>query len=137
MGVPAYLVSSSVVAIMAQRLVRLVCQKCKQPYTPGEAVLQTAGVSPEVAAKATFMKGAGCNSCGGTGFRGRNGIFELMLMSSRLRELTFNEAPTGDIRRTAVTEGMRTLYQDGLDKAFRGMTTMEEVFRTAKIGGED
>jgi type IV pilus assembly protein PilB len=137
MGVPAYLVSSSVVAIMAQRLVRLVCQKCKQPYAPSEAVLETAGVSPEVVAKATFMRGAGCNSCGGTGFRGRNGIFELMLMSSRLRALTFNEAPTGDIRRTAVTEGMRTLYQDGLDKALRGMTTLEEVFRTAKIGGEN
>jgi type IV pilus assembly protein PilB len=137
MGVPAYLVSSSVVAIMAQRLVRLVCQKCKQPYKPSEAVLETAAVSPHTAAKADFMRGTGCNSCGGSGFRGRTGIFELMLMSPRLRELTFNEAPTADIRRTAVTEGMRTLYQDGLVKASRGMTTLEEVFRTAKVGGED
>ncbi len=132
MGVPAYLVSSSVVAIMGQRLVRVVCQKCKQPYSPGEAVLNMAGVTPEMAAQATFVRGAGCKHCNNTGFRGRIGIFELMLMSPKLRELTFNEAPTGEIRKTAVTEGMKTLYRDGLDKVFRGVTTFEEVFRTAK-----
>jgi len=136
MGVPAYLVSSSVVAIMGQRLVRLVCQKCKEPFTPPDSALQIAGITAEEAEKANFMKGAGCNSCGGSGFRGRLAIFELMLMSSKIRELTFNEAPTGHIRRTAVSEGMKTLYLDGLDKALNGITTLEEVFRTAK-GGDD
>jgi type IV pilus assembly protein PilB len=82
------------------------------------------------------MKGAGCNNCGGSGYRGREAIFELMLMSSKLRELTFNEAPTGHIRRTAVTEGMITLYQDGLGKARQGITTLEEVFRTAKASDD-
>ena len=136
MGVPAYLVSSSVVAIMGQRLVRLVCQKCKEPYTPGESALQTAGITPEMAAKANFMRGKGCNNCNGLGYRGRIALFELMLMSSKLRELTFNEAPTGLIRRTAVTEGMRTIYQDGIGKVLHGVTTLDEVFRVAKVGEE-
>jgi type IV pilus assembly protein PilB len=136
MGVPAYLVASSVVAIMGQRLVRLVCQKCKEPYTPGETLLEGAGITTEMASKATFMRGRGCNSCGGHGYRGRSAIFELMLMSSKLRELAFNEAPTAHIRRTAQIEGMKTLYQDGLEKVCRGLTTVDELFRVAKPGEE-
>ncbi len=136
MGVPAYLVASSVVAIMGQRLVRLVCQKCKEPYTPGETLLEAAGITREMTAKATFMRGKGCKACGGCGYRGRSAIFELMLMSSKLRELAFNEAPTAHIRRTAQSEGMKTLYQDGLEKACRGLTTVDELFRVAKPGEE-
>ncbi|HUT90925.1 MAG TPA: GspE/PulE family protein [Thermoguttaceae bacterium] len=136
MGVPAYLVSSSVVAIMGQRLVRLVCQKCKEPYTPADVLVEAAGITPEMAERATFMRGAGCNACAGSGYRGRQGIFELMLMSSKLRELTFAEAPTGDIRRTAQSEGMKTIYQDGLSKAMSGVTTLDELFRVAKPGEE-
>jgi type IV pilus assembly protein PilB len=82
------------------------------------------------------MRGKGCKACGGSGYRGRLGIFELMLMSTKLRELAFNEAPTGDVRRTAQAEGMKTLYQDGLDKALRGVTTLDELFRVAKPGEE-
>jgi type IV pilus assembly protein PilB len=132
MGVPAYLVSSSVVAIMAQRLVRVICQKCKQPFTPSETSLEAAGISPEQAAKATFLKGRGCGHCQGKGYRGRLGIFELMLMSSKIRELTFGQAPTEEIRRAAIGEGMNTLYQDGIDKVCRGVTTLEELLRVAK-----
>jgi type IV pilus assembly protein PilB len=137
MGVPAYLVASSIVAIMAQRLVRVICQKCKQPYTPGEAALQASGMPPSMIENATFLKGTGCSNCGGTGFRGRLGMYELMLMSSKIRELAFNEAPTSQIRRTAVTEGMKTLYVDGLQKVCRGVTTLEEVVSTAKQTDED
>lgn len=137
MGVPAYLVSSSVVAIMGQRLVRLICQKCKEPYSPGDTVLQQAGITPEMAANANFSRGRGCKACGGQGYRGRVAAFELMLMSSKIRELTFNEASTGDIRRTAVSEGMRTIYQDGIDKVLRGVTTLDEVFRVAKAGEQE
>jgi len=137
MGVPAYLVASSVIAVMAQRLVRVVCQKCKQPYHPSEAALRAAGITPEMQATATFVKGRGCNACNGTGYRGRIGIFELMLMSPKIRELTFNEAPTVQIRRAAVSEGMKTLYMDGLQKVCRGITTLEEVVRTAKPTDED
>jgi type IV pilus assembly protein PilB len=132
MGVPSYLVASSIVAIMAQRLVRVVCQKCKQPHTPNETALEAAGITSEMAATANFSKGRGCGNCQGSGFRGRLGIFELMLMSSKVRELTFNEAPTEQIRRAAVNEGMRTLYWDGIDKVLRGVTTLEEIFRVAK-----
>jgi len=133
MGVPAYLVSSSVVAIMAQRLVRLVCQKCKQAYTPSESVLASAGVSQEIAEKATFFKGEGCRSCGSSGYRGRMAVFELMLMSNRIRELAFNEAPTAEIRKTAVSEGMKTLFDDAVRKTLRGITTFDEVFRVSKL----
>ncbi|MGA2616703.1 MAG: ATPase, T2SS/T4P/T4SS family [Thermoguttaceae bacterium] len=132
MGVPAYLVSSSIVAIMAQRLVRVVCQKCKQPYAPSEAMLQAAGIIPEIAANAHFARGRGCGNCQGSGFRGRLGIFELMLMSSKIRELTFHEAPTEQLRRAAIAEGMRSLYWDGIEKVVRGVTTLDEVFRTSK-----
>lgn len=137
MGVPAYLVASSVIAVMAQRLVRVVCQKCKQPYHPSDAALRASGITPEMEATATFFKGRGCNACNGTGYRGRIGIFELMLMSPKIRELTFNEAPTVQIRRAAVSEGMKTLYMDGLQKVCRGITTLEEVVRTAKPTDED
>ena len=137
MGVPAYLVASSVVAIMAQRLVRVVCQKCKQPYTPSESLLQYVGITSEVAAKATFMKGKGCGHCQGTGYRGRTAIFELMIMSPRLRELTFQGAPTTMLRRTAIAEGMKTLFQDGMSKVLKGITTIEEVLRVAKPSEDD
>lgn len=137
MGVPSYLVASSVIAIMAQRLVRVICQKCKQPFKPNEAALESAGITPEMAAKANFMRGRGCDSCGRSGFRGRQGIFELLLMSPKVRELTFTEAPAGEIRAVAVSEGMRTLYIDGLHKVCKGVTTLEEVLRVAKPTEQD
>ncbi len=132
MGVPSYLVASSVVAIMAQRLVRVVCQKCKQPYTPSGAQLEAAGITPEMAKNATFAKGRGCGACQGGGYRGRVGLYELLLMSSKIRELTFNESPTEKVRQQAMTEGMRTLYWDGIDKVIRGVTTFDEIYRVAK-----
>jgi type IV pilus assembly protein PilB len=137
MGVPSYLVASSVVAIMAQRLIRVVCQKCKERHTPSQAMLEAAGITPEMAASGNLVKGRGCGNCQGTGFRGRLAIFELLLMSSKMRELTFNQAPTADLRRTAAAEGMRTLYQDGIDKVLRGITTLEEVYRVAKQSDTD
>ena len=137
MGVPSYLVSSSVVAIMAQRLVRVVCQKCKQSYTPSQAMLDSAGITPQMADGANFVRGRGCGACQGGGFRGRLAVFELLLMSTKMRELTFNEASTEDLRRTAITEGMSTLYKDGIRKVLRGITTIEEVFRVAKKSDGD
>ncbi|NQU24384.1 MAG: Flp pilus assembly complex ATPase component TadA [Candidatus Nealsonbacteria bacterium] len=137
MGVPSYLVSSSVVAIMAQRLVRVVCQKCKQSYSPSETLLETAGITPEMAKNATFSIGRGCGNCQGSGYRGRLGLFELLLMSAKIRELTFNKAPTEDLRRTAISEGMKTLYWDAIDKVIRGVTSLEEVFRVTKRGEQE
>ncbi|GIW82820.1 MAG: type IV fimbrial assembly protein PilB [Gemmatales bacterium] len=127
-GVQPFLVASSVIAIMAQRLVRVVCSRCKEPYKPPIAELRAAGLSPEKAlAKANFQRGRGCNHCNQTGFRGRLGIFELMKMNATLREMTFQRAPAQEIRKKARAQGMRTLLEDGVLKAVKGITTLEEV----------
>jgi type IV pilus assembly protein PilB len=131
-GVPAYLVAGSVIGVLAQRLVRVNCAKCKQPHTPSPAQLELAGISPEQAASATFMKGVGCSHCGKSGYRGRIGIYELMTMTSKVRELSFQGASTLDIRKAAVKQGMTTLYDDGILKTLQGITTLEEVFRVSK-----
>jgi len=136
MGVPAYLVASSVIAILAQRLVRKVCEKCKYPYSPPETVLEQAGLTPEQISKSTFMKGKGCANCNRKGYRGRVGIYELMMMTARVRELAFQGTSSQALRRTAVSQGMHTLFEDGLDKAMRGITTLEEVFRITKRAEE-
>jgi type IV pilus assembly protein PilB len=130
-GVAPFLIASSVIAIMAQRLVRVNCVKCKEPHTPGTGELRAAGITPDMASKATFMKGRGCNHCRQTGYRGRNAIFELMRMSSVIRELTFAQAPAQEIRRKSRQGGaMRTLLDDGIFKAMKGVTTLEEVLST-------
>lgn len=132
MGVPAYLVASSVIAILAQRLVRKICPKCAQSISPPEAVIEAAGLTPEMVAKSKFMRGKGCTNCNRTGYRGRIGIYELMMMTSRIRELSFQGASSQTLRKAAVSQGMHTLFEDGLDKAMKGITTLEEVFRNAK-----
>jgi len=132
MGVPAYLVASSVVAVLAQRLVRVVCTKCKQPFEPLDSQIQEAGITPEQLKTATFMKGRGCVNCHKSGYKGRLGIFELMVMNNKIRELAFQGAATQDIRRAAVSSGMHVMFDDGIQKALRGITTLDEVFRVAK-----
>ena len=129
-GVPPFLIASSVIAIMAQRLVRINCPKCKEPYSPPPAELRAAGITADQAAKATFMRGRGCTHCHHTGFRGRKGIFEMMRMSSTIREMTFAQEPTQNIRRKARLTGMRTLLEDGIQKALKGMTTLDELLDT-------
>jgi type IV pilus assembly protein PilB len=130
-GVPPFLIASSVIAIMAQRLVRVNCPKCKEPYVPHASELKAAGVTPEQTTKANFMKGRGCNHCRQTGYRGRQGIFEMMRMTSVIRELTFAQAPTQEIRRKARSvAGLRTLLEDGIQKVIKGTTTFDEVLST-------
>ncbi|MDO4570447.1 MAG: ATPase, T2SS/T4P/T4SS family [Planctomycetia bacterium] len=133
MGVPSYLVASSVIAIMAQRLVRTICKKCRAQFSPSQAAIEAAGFPEKVLANAKFMRGRGCSNCNMKGYRGRLGIYELMKMSSKIRELTFAEASAGAIRQAAISEGMKTLYFDGLLKVARGVTTLEEVMRVAKM----
>ena len=137
MGVPGYLVASSVIAVMAQRLVRVICSRCKQSYQPSEAVLEDVGISLEDAKNANFARGKGCGYCQRKGFRGRQGIFEMMIVTAKIRELIFNNQSSVDIRKVAVKEGMQTLYLDGLEKAMSGVTTLEEVTRVAKRSEED
>src|SRR4051812_6215570 len=129
-GVQPFLVASSVIAIMAQRLVRIVCPKCKGPDQPSSSELQASGLTPEQLSTATFMRGRGCAHCNHTGFRGRKGIFEMLKMTSAVREMTFKREPTQTIRRQSRLMGMRTLLEDGLQKALSGLTTLEEVLST-------
>ncbi len=137
MGVPGYLVASSVVAVLGQRLVRTICKRCKTQIKLSPAVLQDAGIPPEVAEKATFAKGKGCGYCQKSGYRGRMGIYELMIVSSRIREMMFQGKSTVDIASQAINEGMTTLYCDGVRKVLKGLTTMEEVYRVAKTTEQD
>jgi type IV pilus assembly protein PilB len=137
MGVPNYLVASSVIAVLAQRLVRVICNRCKQSYTPPESVLLDAGIPLEAAKNAEFARGKGCGYCQKKGFRGRLGVFELMLVNAKIREMIFESRSAVEIRKQAISGGMSTLYQDGIDKAMRGITTLEEVYRVAKKTEQD
>ena len=126
-GVAPFLIASSVIAIMGQRLVRVNCVKCKEPSMPDEGQLRACGVTDEMLARANFMKGRGCSHCRQSGYRGRQAVFELMRMTSQLRELTFAQAPAQDLRRKARAGGMKTLRDDAILKATKGMTTLDEV----------
>ncbi len=137
MGVPGYLVASSVVAILAQRLVRTICKKCRTKFTPTEAVLKDSGLSQEQIARAKFMRGKGCNHCGNTGFRGRMGIHEILMIDAKVREMIFSNTPVNEIREYAMANGMVTLYGDGLEKVIDGFTTIDEIYRVAKRTEQD
>ena len=137
MGVPNYLVASSVIAVLAQRLVRVICNRCKKPWQPTQAILDQAGITPEIAKNAEFSRGVGCNYCNKTGYRGRLAIFEIMKITSGIRELIFQNKSSVEIRERAIKEGMSTLYQDGLSKVLKGITSLEEVFRIAKKTQQD
>jgi type IV pilus assembly protein PilB len=134
-GVQPFLVASSLIAVMAQRLVRMICPKCKEPDMPPKSELQAAGISPEQAATATFMRGRGCANCNHTGYRGRRGIFEMMKMNAAVREMTFKRESSTVIRRQARLSGMKTLLEDGVLKAMKGLTTLEEVLSSCHHEG--
>ncbi|HUS57434.1 MAG TPA: type II secretion system ATPase GspE [Planctomycetota bacterium] len=134
MGVAPFLVSSAIQAIMAQRLVRTICPHCKRPrdYKPHE--LAWVGLREEEVQGVTFYEGAGCRECSGTGYKGRLGIFEMLEMTSEMRELAFRKASTNKLRDEAIVSGMRTLRDDGVRKVISGLTTIEELLRiTAEV----
>jgi type IV pilus assembly protein PilB len=137
MGVPGYLVASSVVGILAQRLVRKICTRCKQPTTLPESVVQDAAIPQNLIEAGNVSKGKGCPYCQKSGFRGRIGIYELMIVSSKLREMMFQNKSTIEIRQQAIAEGMTTLYCDGIRKVLSGITTLDEVYRVAKQSEQD
>jgi type IV pilus assembly protein PilB len=128
MGVQPFLVASSVMAVMAQRLVRVVCQKCGEPYKPDSTELAYFELSPEQIKDSKFKRGKGCPNCSHTGFRGRKAVFELMTMNSTLREMTFRSEPAQALRRQARLYGMKTLAEDALDKALLGVTSLKEAW---------
>ncbi len=134
MGVEPFLVSSSVNAILAQRLVRKICPHCRESYKPDKDYLARVGLSPVKFGDRVLYHGHGCPECMGTGYKGRLGIFELMVLNDNLKSLILTTSDTGQIKRQALASlamGMRTLRQDGLRKVLAGLTTLEEVFRVS------
>ena len=130
MGVKPFLVASGIQAVMAQRLIRVICTDCKEPDPePDPNALTALGFSSDEIADTTFCKGRGCRNCAGTGYRGRQGIFELMEIDSTIRELAFTRAPLSELRAAARASGMRSLLQDGRLKIQNGITTPEELVR--------
>ncbi len=138
MGVKPFLVASSIQAVMGQRLVRILCEKCKQPDdAPDRKVLRLVGINEEELANGTLMKPVGCAGCSGTGYRGRRAIFELMTMNSEIRDLAFNRSSISKLRNAAIRGGMRSLVEDGKIKILRGDTTASEIANFAQIEGFD
>lgn len=136
MGIKPFLVASAIQAIMAQRLVRVICEECKEDETePDKSMMRALRITEKDLQDVTLKRGAGCKRCTQTGFRGRLGIFEMLQLNNELRELAFNRASTSQLRKAAVAGGMRTLLEDGKRKIFRGVTTLEEVARHAQAEG--
>ncbi|MDI6795515.1 MAG: type II secretion system ATPase GspE [Desulfatibacillaceae bacterium] len=133
MQVEPFLISSSVLAVVAQRLVRVLCNSCKTPYTPDEAALATIGLSPDDLAGHTVYKANGCQECLRTGYHGRVGIFEIMLLDKSIQSLILSTSDSNQIKAQAVANGMVTLRRDGVRKVLEGVTSIEEVFRVTQM----
>ena len=132
MGVEDYLVTSTVNAVVAQRLVRVLCGRCRTPWQPSQEEWRSAGLARLAGpVSMPLYRAAGCEHCAGTGYRGRTAVLELMPMSERLRRLVLSHAETSALRAAARDEGMRTMYEHGLEKALAGTTSLEEVLRVA------
>lgn len=126
MGVEPYLIASSLIGVLAQRLVRVICPKCREEYKPSKELLLTMGIK-QAPANLTLYRGTGCRECRHTGYRGRTGIFELMLVSEKMRQMILRKAGTAEIEIEARKNGMKTLRQDGIRKALSGITSLEEI----------
>ena len=129
MGLEPFNVASALNLVTAQRLVRRICDNCKAEASYTEEYLNSANIPLEWAEKHTLYKGEGCEKCGGSGYKGRQGLYEVMAVNSRIRKLIMQEVGTDDLRDAAIEEGMLTLRMDGLKKVERGITTLEEVLK--------
>jgi type IV pilus assembly protein PilB len=133
MGIEPFLVASSVIGVLAQRLVRVICLECKESYTPPVEAFRRLNLSMDQES-VTFYRGQGCDRCRHTGYRGRIGVFELMLVDDPIRELVLKKAPAHRIRDEALEAGMTTLKHDAMQKVLEGVTTMEEALRVVYTG---
>jgi general secretion pathway protein E len=132
MGIEPFLVTSSVIGILAQRLVRNVCNACKEEYIPDEESLEKIGITPEMPSGKKIYKGKGCHDCLNTGYKGRTGIFELMILDDAIKSLILKTSDSNAIKKEAVNQGMVTLRQDGALKVLNGITTVEEILRVTQ-----
>jgi type IV pilus assembly protein PilB len=133
MGVEPFLISSSVLGVLAQRLARTICAYCKESYAPPVEALHRLGLKPEEGEEILFYRGKGCDRCKGSGYKGRYGIFELMPMSETIRELVLKGSSADQIRHQAGAEGMKTLADDGILKVLEGATTIDELLRVVYV----
>jgi len=133
MGIEPFLVASAVIGMLAQRLVRVICPECKESYTPPVEAFRRLNLAMDLES-VTFYRGRGCERCRHSGYRGRIGVFELMLISDHLRELILRKAPTHELRQAGLEAGMMTLRQDAMQKILEGITTMEEALRVVYTG---
>ena len=127
MGVEAYQFVSALNCVLAQRLVRTVCSECRRPVTVGRAELEESGIDPRLADEHTFYEGVGCIECGGTGFRGRTAVCELLDLSDSIREMILTQKATSEIKRVARAEGMRSLRESAVECVLSGVTTLREI----------
>jgi len=133
MEVETFLVASAIDCVVAQRLARMLCEKCKEAYTPEYVELAEAGYHGSVIPEVTqLFRPVGCGSCANTGYRGRIGLYEVMPMSEEIERLTVERASSDSIKAVAVEQGMRLLREDGLEKARAGLTSIEEIARVVK-----
>ncbi|OQA29292.1 MAG: Type II secretion system protein E [Verrucomicrobia bacterium ADurb.Bin345] len=132
MGIEPFLVASSIEALIAQRLVRRLCPVCRKPWKIDMSFLESVSFPIETLSTGTIYEVGGCEECRMTGFRGRTGIYEILVVGDRIRQLVVTRAPTSDIKNAAVQEGMHTLRQDGWNKTLEGVTTLEEVLRVSE-----
>jgi general secretion pathway protein E len=131
-GIEPFLISSSVIAVAAQRLVRVLCSHCKKPYTPDGMALKSAGITPDHVKNTTIYRASGCEKCFNTGYRGRIGIFEIMVLSGKLKKLILKTYDSNLIKKEALNYNMITLRQDGIQKVLKGISTIEEVLRVTQ-----
>jgi len=129
MGVEPFLISSSLIGVLAQRLVRVICDKCKEETLPPAPVLKSLGMKEE----GKFYRGKGCSKCNGSGYVGRMGIFELMVIDEAIRKMIDKKTSSDEIKKRALQNGMRTLRDDGLNKVRQGLTTLEEILRVTEV----
>jgi type IV pilus assembly protein PilB len=129
MGIEPFLVASSVQLVLAQRLVRRVCNACKRPIELNDEVLRELQLDKNEAKKATFVEGAGCVECNNSGYRGRQGVYEVLTLTPQVRDLVLDRASAGEIKKLAIEQGMLTLRRDALEKLKRGITSVEEVLK--------
>ena len=129
MGVKPFLVATSIIGVMGQRLVRTICPECKVEYVPSDQTIHALGLEQEYVDSHKWTHGAGCDNCSGKGYKGRKGIFEIMAITDEIRHLVYQCVSSNEIRDTARKSGMKTLREDGLRKAELGITTLEEILR--------
>ena len=132
MGIEPFLVAASLSGVLAQRLVRVVCHRCKEPYVPNVGLLTDAGLL-ERKDECAFHRGAGCSACNQTGYKGRTGIFELMTVTEEIREAMLKKSTARQLYELAREAGLRTLREDGIEKAVQGITTLEEIARVTQL----